>query len=129
MKKKYIYVADPLGADRQILAQHEIDDDATPDPIANKYFYLHDRLGSVRLLIDDQGAVKNMYTYDPFGEMFAAECSETTENPFKFTGQWFDAEIEEYYLRLILGGSREMRAICLRVMGGRIFLVFCRGCL
>ena len=27
------------------------------------------------------------------------ECTETTENPFKFTGQYFDSEIEEYYLR------------------------------
>jgi hypothetical protein len=43
--------------------------------------------------IDDAGNVENQYTYDPFGEMFATECtecSETTENPFKFTGQYFD---------------------------------------
>ena len=44
MKKKYIY------ADRQILAQHDIDDDAQPAE-DDKYFYLHDRLGSVRLVI------------------------------------------------------------------------------
>jgi RHS repeat-associated protein len=90
LKNKYIY------ADRQILAQHDIDEGEEED---FKYFYLHDRLGSVRLVIDDQGAVKNTYTYEPFGEMFATECTETTESPFKFTGQWFDDEIEEYYLR------------------------------
>jgi len=90
LKKKYIY------ADRQILAQHDIDEGEEED---FKYFYLHDRLGSVRLVIDDQSAVKNTYTYEPFGEMFATECTETTENPFKFTGQYFDSEIEEYYLR------------------------------
>ena len=90
MKRKYIY------ADRQILAQHDIDEGEEED---FKYFYLHDRLGSVRLVIDDQSAVKNTYTYEPFGEMFATECTETTENPFKFTGQYFDSEIEEYYLR------------------------------
>ena len=39
--KTYIY------ADRQILAQHDGD---SSDP---RYFYLHDRLGSVRLIIDD----------------------------------------------------------------------------
>jgi len=91
LKKKYIY------ADRQILAQHDIDD-AQPAQ-DDRYFYLHDRLGSVRLVIDDQSAVKNTYTYEPFGEMFATECTETIENPFKFTGQYFDSEIEEYYLR------------------------------
>jgi len=90
LKKKYIY------ADRQVLAQHDIDEGEEED---FKYFYLHDRLGSARLVIDDQGAVKNTYTYEPFGEMFATECTETTENPFKFTGQYFDSEIEEYYLR------------------------------
>jgi len=90
LKRKYIY------ADRQILAQHDIDEGEEQD---FKYFYLHDRLGSVRLVIDDSGAVKNSYTYEPFGEMFATECTETTENPFKFAGQWFDAEVEEYYLR------------------------------
>ena len=85
--KTYVY------ANSEVIAQH--DGDTSDD----RYFYLHDRLGSVRLVIDDQGAVKNTYTYEPFGEMFATECTETTENPFKFAGQWFDAEIEEYYLR------------------------------
>ena len=104
LKKKYIYVTDPLGgvdplgADRQIIAQHAcpLGDGEMSD---DKYFYLHDRLGSVRLVIDDQSAVKNTYTYEPFGEMLATECTETIENPFKFTGQYFDSEIEEYYLR------------------------------
>ncbi len=85
--KTYIY------GNSELLAQHD------GDTSADRYFYLHDRLGSVRLVIDDQSAVKNTYTYEPFGEMFATECTETTENPFKFTGQYFDSEIEEYYLR------------------------------
>jgi len=85
--KTYVY------ANSEVIAQHD------GDTSADKYFYLHDRLGSVRLVIDDQSAVKNTYTYEPFGEMFATECTETAENPFKFTGQYFDSEIEEYYLR------------------------------
>jgi len=91
LKKKYIY------ADRQILAQHDIDDDATPDPIDAKYFYLHDRLGSVRLVIADNGSVVKYYTYEPFGE--AIDDDGTFDNAFRFTGQYFDSEIEEYYLR------------------------------
>jgi RHS repeat-associated protein len=67
----------------------------------NRYFYLHDRLGSVRQVISymTNGLVLNSYTYDPFGEMIAAECAETIDNPFKFTGQYFDSEIGQYYLR------------------------------
>jgi RHS repeat-associated protein len=90
LKKKYIY------ADRQILAQHDIDDDAQPAQ-DDKYFYLHDRLGSVRLVINDSGNVVKYYTYEPFGELI--EDAGTFDNAFRFTGQYFDAEIEEYYLR------------------------------
>jgi RHS repeat-associated protein len=86
--KTYVY------ANSQILMQHN------GAPAANnKYFYLHDRLGSVREVIDSDGDVVNSYTYNPFGEMFPTECTENVSNPFKFTGQWFDSEIEQYYLR------------------------------
>lgn len=92
LKKTYIY------ADRQILAEHDGDD------TADKYFYMHDRLGSVRLVIDYDEQTQNVdvvkyYTYEPFGEMFATEVTENVSNPFMFTGQYFDSEIEEYYLR------------------------------
>ncbi len=60
---------------------------------------LHDRLGSVRQIIDTSGNVKNLYTYKPFGESFATETTENVSNPFKFTGQFFDDEIDQYYLR------------------------------
>ena len=46
----------------QIIAQHDGKYDQT------RYFYLHDRLGSVRQIIDTSGNVKNMYTYEPFGK-------------------------------------------------------------
>lgn len=84
VRRKHIY------ANGQIIMQHGW---------ADNYFYLHDRLGSVRELINDSGEVVNYYTYTPFGkdELFAGE--ENTSDPFKFTGQWFDDEIGEYYLR------------------------------
>ncbi len=97
MKKKYIY------ADGQVLAQHDVPDNN------EKYFYLHDRLDSVRLVIDDTGAAKNSYTYNPFGEMFPTECNETVTNPFKFTGQFYDSEISQYYLRARMYDPQLMR--------------------
>jgi RHS repeat-associated protein len=82
--KSYIY------ANGEILMQYN------GNHTADKYFYLHDRLCSVREVIDANGTVKNHYTYKPFGEILTAE---TAENPFKFTGQYYDSEIGQYYLR------------------------------
>jgi len=75
IQKSYIY------ANGQILTQHN------GPHTAAMYFYLHDRLGSVRQVINNQGQVRNYYTYPPFGEVFAAENTENVSNPFKFTGQ------------------------------------------
>jgi len=85
--KTYLY------AHAQILAQH---DGHYAEPI---YFYLHDRLGSVRQVIDTDGTVKNTYTYNPWGQPFTAEVEATVDNPWTFTGQWYDAEIAQYFLR------------------------------
>ena len=64
---------------------------------AAKYFYVNDRLGSVRQLIDMSGNVERNYTYSPFGQVL--EQGGSFDNPFMFTGQWFDDEISQYYLR------------------------------
>jgi len=91
VKKTYIY------ANSQIIAQHD------GDHTANRYFYQHDRLGNVRQIIKPGGvyggSLANHYTYDPFGELFATEFAETVSNSFRFTGQYYDSEIDEYYLR------------------------------
>jgi len=85
-EKAYIY------GNGQVIAQYN------GNPFsANKYFYLHDRLGSVRELINQTGAVVVMYTYNPFGETI--ESNGRFANPFRFTGQWYDSEIGQYYLR------------------------------
>ena len=47
--------------------------------------HLHDRLGSVRLIIDEEGGVQNYYTYEPFGQTI--ESGGTLDNAFMFTGQ------------------------------------------
>ena len=67
----------------------------------DNYFHLHDRLGSVRQVIDTSGNVKNRYIYEPFGELYdnEADFEETIDNSFKFTGQYLDSEIDQYYLR------------------------------
>ena len=67
---------------------------------AAKYFYVNDRLGSVRQLIDMYGNVERNYTYGPFGQVLeSGTAGGAPSNPFMFTGQWFDDEISQYYLR------------------------------
>ena len=80
--KTYLYVHG------QVVAQHDgrYDDDI--------YFYLHDRLGSVRQVIDADADVTNRYVYQPWGTIFSAEAEQTVDNPFMFTGQYFDEEQE-----------------------------------
>ncbi|MHC4755803.1 MAG: RHS repeat-associated core domain-containing protein, partial [Planctomycetota bacterium] len=89
-------------ANSQVLAQYTGDYST-----GTKYFYLHDRLGSVRQVIETDGDVVCRYTYNPYGELFDTptmgagldETEETIDNPFTFTGQWYDSEINQYCLR------------------------------
>ncbi len=53
----------------------------------SRFFYLHDRLGSVRQIINTAGSVSAYYTYSPSGE--AVENSTgpfTALNRFRFAG-------------------------------------------
>jgi len=98
LTNSYVY------AHAQVLLQHP------GDWTAAKYFYMHDRLGSVRLVFESvwdtassqyKPVVRNLYTYDAYGKRLGegADTIETVYNPFQFTGQWYDAEIGQYYLR------------------------------
>jgi hypothetical protein len=74
LENSYIY------AGAQILVQYAHD--------ANEmFYYVHDRLGSVRLMVDYDGGTDvvsavNIYTYNPFGDHYSADVSETAYNPF-----------------------------------------------
>jgi RHS repeat-associated protein len=69
-----------------ILAQQE----------AERLYYFHDGLGSVRQLVDTTGQVDTSYAYDPFGvPVMGGDGS----NPYQFTGEAWDAEVELLYLR------------------------------
>jgi len=88
IKKSYFY------ANGEVLMQYN------GNHKADKYFYLHDRLGSVREIINTSGSVVHHYTYGPFGQTIeSSHESQAPSNDFLFTGQWFDPEIGQYYLR------------------------------
>ncbi len=85
-----------------MLAQREHESDPN---FYDESYYVHDRLGSVRMVVDTNDIdacvfVANSYTYSPFGNSYADEPPlETVANPWQFTGQYHDAEINQYYLR------------------------------
>ncbi|UCE99852.1 MAG: hypothetical protein JSV82_01960 [Planctomycetota bacterium] len=69
------------------VAQHD------GDTSAEIYYYLHDRLGSVRQIINNDANVVNLYTYEPFDKWFIGdELEETKINNFCFTGQYYERE-------------------------------------
>ncbi|MGB3906144.1 MAG: RHS repeat-associated core domain-containing protein [Anaerolineae bacterium] len=63
---------------------------------SDRYYYMHDGLRSVRQLLDNTGQIAETYAYDPFGVPLA---SDTVPNPYRFTGEAWDPEVELLYLR------------------------------
>jgi len=61
-----------------------------------RYYYMHDGLGSVRQLVDTTGQIETNYAYDPFG---VPQVGGEVHNPYQFTGEAWDAEVELLYLR------------------------------
>lgn len=61
------------------------------------FFYHTDGLGSTWLMTDEMGGVANRYIYDAYGNAIARD--EIAQNAFQFTGEQFDPELEQYYLR------------------------------
>ena len=63
---------------------------------SDRYYYLHGGLGSVRQLLDNTGQIAETYAYDPFGVPLVGNG---VANPWRFTGEAWDAEAELLHLR------------------------------
>ena len=63
---------------------------------SERLYYVHDGLGSVRQLVDTTGQVETNYAYDPFG---VPAMGGEVYNPYQYTGEAWDAEVELLYLR------------------------------
>ncbi len=61
------------------------------------FYYGYDGLGSTRMLFADTGAVTDSYDYTAFGEIHGE--TGTTDNTFLFTGEQYDSNVGQYYLR------------------------------
>ena len=61
------------------------------------HYYHYDGLGSTRGLSDQSGSFTDTYDYAAFGEVLGQTGS--TENAYLYTGEQFDAGLDQYYLR------------------------------
>jgi RHS repeat-associated protein len=84
--KLYFY---GTGAD-QVLAQENAGGNVVLHPT--------DRLGTVRDLVGNSGAVLNHFTCDSFGNVIS-ETNQPVETRYLFTGREFDGETGLYYYR------------------------------
>jgi uncharacterized protein RhaS with RHS repeats len=55
---------------------------------AERYYYVHDGLGSARQLVDSTGQIETNYAYDPFGVPLAGG---EVYNRYQYTGEAWEA--------------------------------------
>ena len=74
--KSYVYAQDDL------VTQYDGDQET-----GDRYFYVCDRLGNVRQVIDVNASVQYLYAYGPFGKVLESdEDADPPGNAFRFTG-------------------------------------------
>ncbi|MBN1919225.1 MAG: hypothetical protein JW889_15075, partial [Verrucomicrobia bacterium] len=67
---------------------------------SSTWYYLHDGLGSVTELLDDEGDLAQACEYDAWGIPTVYNPADTEiRNPYLYTGREWDAEISLYYHR------------------------------
>ena len=73
------------------------DDLISQDRSASVNYYNYDGLGSTRSLTDTLGQITDTYDYNAYGTIL--DQSGSTNNNYLYTGEQFDASLDNYYLR------------------------------
>jgi len=60
-------------------------------------YYIADGHGDIRFLTNEEGSVTDTYTYTSYGEL--TEKTGNTDNPYLYTGEYYDENTGFYYLR------------------------------
>jgi len=95
--RDYAQVLEEVTANQSDVTYSYGHDLLSQDRMGAASFYHYDGLGSTRILTDDLGNVNDEYDYEAFGELLNE--SGTTENDYLFSGEQFDASLNQYYLR------------------------------
>ncbi|MGF1674220.1 MAG: RHS repeat-associated core domain-containing protein [Rivularia sp. (in: cyanobacteria)] len=94
----YAQVIEEYSPNGDVLAYYTYGNDLISQVrVGQQSFYHVDGLGSTRALTDSSGNVSDTYTYDAYGELIASTGD--TENNYLYTGEQYDSNLGEYYLR------------------------------
>ncbi len=89
VKRRYIRGNDLICTDNG--------DDSTSGEVLDRQYYVMNPHGDVVQLVDESGAVTKAYEYDSFGNEVIPDSKD--ENPFRYSGEYYDKETGEVYLR------------------------------
>ncbi len=63
----------------------------------DRFYYIKDHLGSIRLTIEDNGSLFAAQDYDPWGKITRSWNPSTPYEKFKFTGKELNTETDYHY--------------------------------
>ena len=94
----YEQVIAEQASDHTILKEYVFGSDLlSQNQAGTSHFYHYNSLGTVTELSDSAGTLTDSYQYEAFGELLGQ--TGTTDNQYLYTGEQFDAELDNYYLR------------------------------
>ncbi|MEX2499769.1 MAG: RHS repeat-associated core domain-containing protein [Wenzhouxiangellaceae bacterium] len=94
--RDFAQVIGEFSPSRDITYTHG-DDLISQHSTAGPFYYHYDGLGSTRALTDDAETVTDTYDYEAFGDLL--NQTGFTENNYRFTGEQYDPNLDQYYLR------------------------------
>lgn len=74
-----------------------IDERFARNDVTGRTYFLTDRLNSTIALTDPNGAIKQQYSYDPYGNVTPSDTTTGFTNPYQFTGREADSAGLYYY--------------------------------
>ena len=80
-----------------ILTGLAIDERFARNDVTGRTYFLTDSLGSTLALTDPTGAIRQQYSYDPYGNVTSSDTTTGFTNPYQYTGREADAPGLYYY--------------------------------
>ncbi|MFG6935575.1 RHS repeat-associated core domain-containing protein [Burkholderia pseudomallei] len=80
-----------------ILVGLGVDERFARNDVTGRTYFLTDQINSTIALTDPSGALKQKYSYDPYGNVTASDTMTGFTNPYQFTGREADAPGLYYY--------------------------------
>jgi RHS repeat-associated protein len=85
------------GIANPILTGSGIDERYARNDVTGRTYFLTDALGSTIGLTDPTGAIRQLYSYDPYGKVAQTDSSSGFTNPYQYTGREADGTGLYYY--------------------------------